>query len=442
MTPGPIPPGICRDCFARIEDAEAARCPSCGSTRLVRHPELDRLSLAHIDCDAFYASVEKRDDPSLRDKPLIVGGGTRGVVSTCCYIARKFGVRSAMPMFKARALCPQAVVIRPDMAKYAGVSRQVKAVFEATTPLVESLSLDEAFLDLAGTEKLHHAAPAVTLARIAKRIEDEIGITVSIGLAPNKLLAKLASELDKPRGYGVIGRAEARAFLATRPVRVLPGVGPRLGERLTEDGLANVADLQREGEAKLAARYGDTGRWLARMAEGEDARAVEPERDAKSISAETTFARDLDDPETLSDELWPLAEEVAHRLKKSHLAGRTVQLKLKTSTFKILTRRTTLPAGTQLADTLFRAADGMLRAEVARDRRRRYRLIGVGASELAEPGTALPQVDLFGEAPKSPDDPRSAKVEKAMDAVREKFGTAAIGMGRGLGRGRLRPRPK
>jgi DNA polymerase-4 len=435
--------GLCRDCFARIEDSEVGRCPACGSTRLARHPELDRLSLAHIDCDAFYASVEKRDDPGLRDKPLIVGGGTRGVVSTCCYIARKFGVRSAMPMFKARELCPQAVVIRPDMAKYAGVSRQVKAVFEETTPLVESLSLDEAFLDLAGTEKLHHAPPSVTLARIAKRIEDEIGITVSIGLAPNKLLAKLASELDKPRGFGVIGHAEARAFLATRPVRVLPGVGPRLGERLAEDGFARVADLQREGETKLAARYGDTGRWLWRMAEGRDERVVEPEREAKSISAETTFARDLGDAETLSAELWPLAEEVAHRLKKNHLAGRTVQLKLKTSSFKILTRRTTLPAGTQLADTLFRAADGMLRAEVARDRRLRYRLIGVGASELAEPGTEAPgQVDLFGQAPKSPDDPRSAKVEMAIDAVREKFGTTAIGKGRGLGRGRLRPRPK
>ncbi|MCZ8123120.1 MAG: DNA polymerase IV [Magnetospirillum sp.] len=437
-------PGLCRDCFARVDDAEATRCPSCRSTRLVRHPELDALTLAHIDCDAFYASVEKRDDPGLRDKPLIVGGGARGVVATCCYIARKYGVRSAMPMFKARELCPQAVVLRPDMAKYAGVSRQVKAIFEATTPLVESLSLDEAFLDLAGTEKLHHAAPAVTLARIAKRIEEEIGITVSIGLAPNKLLAKLASELDKPRGFGVIGRAEARAFLAARPVRVLPGVGPRLGERLAADGFVAVGDLQREGAARLASRYGETGAWLARMAEGEDARHVVAEREAKSISAETTFARDLDDPEALSAELWPLAEEVAQRLKKNHLAGRTVQLKLKTSTFRILTRRTTLPAGTQLADTLFRAADALLRAEVARDRRRRYRLIGIGAAELVEPGEVTAgQVDLFGAAPVAgPDDPRSAQVERAIDAVRAKFGAAAIGKGRGLGRGRLRPRSK
>lgn len=435
-------PGLCRDCFARIEDAAALRCAGCGSARIVRHPELDTLSLAHIDCDAFYASVEKRDDPSLRDKALIIGGGTRGVVSTACYIARKFGVRSAMPMFKARELCPHAVILRPDMAKYAGVSRQVKAIFEETTPLVESLSLDEAFLDLSGTEKLHHATPAATLARIAKRIEVEIGITVSVGLAPNKLIAKLASELEKPRGFGVIGRAEARAFLATRSIRVLPGVGPKLGARLAEDGFVSVADLQRAGERELAARYADTGKWLFAMAEGRDSRAVEPEREAKSISAETTFARDLGDAEELSGELWPLAEEVAYRLKKHHLAGRTVQLKLKTSNFQILTRRTTLAAGTQLADTLFRAADDMLRKEVARDRRRRYRLIGVGASELAEPGgEPEPQSDLFGVEPaKGPDDPRSAKVEKAIDAVRDKFGLSAIRKGRGLGRGRLPPR--
>ncbi len=418
------------------------RCAACGSPRIVRHPELDQLSLAHIDCDAFYASVEKRDDPSLRDKALIIGGGQRGVVSTACYNARKFGVRSAMPMFKARELCPQAVVLRPDMAKYAGVSRQVKAIFEEATPLVESLSLDEAFLDLSGTEKLHHATPAATLARIARRIEVEIGITVSVGLAPNKLIAKLASELEKPRGFGVIGRAEARAFLATRSIRVLPGVGPKLGARLAEDGFVSVADLQRAGGRELAARYADTGNWLSAMAEGRDDRAVVPEREAKSISAETTFARDLGDAEELSGELWPLAEEVAYRLKKHHLAGRTVQLKLKTSNFQILTRRTTLAAGTQLADTLFRAADEMLRKEVARDRRRRYRLIGVGASDLAEPGAQpAPQSDLFGTAPaKGPDDPRSAKVEKAIDAVRDKFGLSAIRKGRGLGRGRLPPR--
>ncbi len=428
--------GLCRDCFARIEDPRAARCGNCNSARIARHPEIATLTLAHIDCDAFYASVEKRDDPSLADKPTIIGGGRRGVVSTACYIARTFGVRSAMPMFKALQLCPHATVIRPDMAKYASVSRQVQAIFEATTPLVESVSLDEAYLDLSGTEKLHHAPPAFVLARIAARVEAEIGITVSIGLSFNKLLAKLASELEKPRGFGVIGRSEARAFLAARPLRILPGVGPKFALRLADDGFASIADVQKAGEAALAKRYGETGRWLSRMAEGSDERTVEPEREAKTISAETTFHQDLGRLADLEAELWPLAEEVAERLKKHHLVGRTVQLKLKTSDFRLLTRRVTLPAGTQLAETLYRAAQPLLAHEVAADRQRRYRLIGIGAAELAEPGGVPAQTDLFAPAAApSVDDPRLAAVEKAIDAVRDKFGNTSIRKGRGLGIG-------
>ena len=430
--------GLCRDCFVRIDAGETRVCGHCGGGRLLRHPELAALSLAHIDCDAFYASVEKRDNPDLADKPTIVGGGTRGVVSTCCYIARRYGVRSAMPMFKALQLCPQAVVIRPDMAKYAGVSRQVQAIFAEAAPLVEAVSLDEAYLDLGGTETLHRAAPAFVLARIAKRIADTIGITVSIGLSFNKLLAKLASELDKPNGFGVVGRDEARAFLAARPLRVLPGVGPRLAERLASDGYADVAALQRAGGRELSARYGETGAWLARIAVGEDARPVEPERDAKGVSAETTFARDLATLVDLEAELWPLAEEVAERLKRHHLAGRTVQLKLKTRSFKLLTRRTTLPGGTQLAETLFKAGQKLLAAEVQRDPRQHYRLIGIGAAELGPPGGPAAQSDLFAAAAPTVDDPKSAAVEKAMDAVRGKFGRSAIAKGRGLGTGSAR----
>ncbi len=400
------------------------------------------MTIAHIDCDAFYASIEKRDDPTLADKPTIVGGGKRGVVSTCCYIARTFGVRSAMPMFKALQLCPHATVIRPDMDKYAGVSKQVRAIFESVTPLVEAVSLDEAYLDLSGTQTLHHAAPAFVLARVARRIEDEIGITVSIGLSFNKLLAKLASEIDKPRGFGIVGRGEARAFLAARAPRILPGVGPKLAQRLADDGFATIRDIQRAGEAALAERYGDTGRWLAAISEGRDDRAVEPEREAKSISAETTFHSDLGRLVDLESELWPLAEEVAERLKRHHLAGRTVQLKLRTSDFRILTRRVTLPAGTQLAETLYRAARPLLAREVAANRHRRYRLIGIGAAELGEPGESPVQNDLFGPAPsaKPVDDPRDAAVEKAIDAVRDKFGSTAIRKGRGMGVGKnIRP---
>jgi DNA polymerase-4 len=429
--------GLCRDCFVRIDDPHAARCGRCGSARIARHPELEDLTLAHIDCDAFYASIEKRDDPSLADKPTIIGGGKRGVVSTACYIARTYGVRSAMPMFKALQLCPHATVIRPNMAKYASASREVQAIFETVTPLVEALSLDEAYLDLSGTQTLHHAPPAFVLAKIARRIEDDIGITVSIGLSFNKLMAKLASELEKPRGFGIVGRAEARAFLAARPLRILPGVGPKFAQRLADDGYGSIGDIQKAGEAALVRRYAETGRWLAQIAEGRDDRVVEPEREAKTISAETTFLQDLGRIESLEAELWPLAEEVAERLKKHHLAGRTVQLKLKTADFRLLTRRVTLPAGTQLAETLYRAAQPLLAREVAADRQRRFRLIGIGAGELAEPGGIPAQTDLFAPATAaSADDPKLAAVEKAIDAVRGKFGSTAIRKGRGLGLGK------
>ena len=194
---------FCRDCLADVPE-RSPRCAGCGSPRLARHGELARMAIAHVDCDAFYATIEKRDDPSLADKPVIVGGGHRGVVATACYIARTFGVRSAMPMFEARRRCPHAHVIKPDMAKYVRVGREVRAMMEALTPQVEPLSIDEAFLDLTGTERLHGMMPAKTLARFAKRVEADIGITVSIGLSQNKFLAKIASDLDKPRGFSML----------------------------------------------------------------------------------------------------------------------------------------------------------------------------------------------------------------------------------------------
>lgn len=423
--------GFCRDCLARVEGDDAVRCGACGSTRLVRHPELFALTLAHIDCDAFYASVEKRDDPSLKDKPLIVGGGVRGVVTTACYIARKSGVRSAMPMFKALKLCPEATVIRPNMAKYAGVSEQVRAIFFDATPAVEPLSLDEAFLDLSGTEKLHREPPAFVLARAAKRIESEIGITVSIGLSHNKLLAKLASELDKPRGFGVVGRAETVAFLSTRHVRVLPGVGPKAGEKLAADGIETVAQLQALGDRGLRGRYGSWGERLADLAFGRDERVVVADRDAKGISCETTFDTDISNKAALEAELWPLAEKLARRLKKAESATATVVLKLTTAQFRRLSRRKTLARPTQLADDLFKAACQLLGPELGKQR---YRLIGVGAGELVPEAAAQPLPDLFSIGPEP-----NEKLERAVDAVREKFGDKAIAKGRGLA---LKSRPR
>jgi DNA polymerase-4 len=391
----------------------------------VVHDELAELSIAHIDCDSFYASVEKRDRPELNDKPVVVGGRHRGVVMAACYVARVYGVRSAMPMFKALKACPDAVVIPPDMAKYQAVGRQVRECMRQITPLVEPLSVDEAFLDLSGTEALHGGPPARTLAALALDIERQFAITASIGLSYNKFLAKVASNLDKPRGFAVIGRREAMSFLENRPVGLIWGVGKALKKALTRDGIVKIGDLRSHEEAELVARYGAIGRRLYRFSRGEDARRVEPDAPAKSVSAETTFNEDLERAEDLSARLWPLCEKVAGRLKRAGLGGRTVTLKLKTAEFRILTRSATLADPTQLAEVLFQAANPLL--ERAADGRR-FRLIGVGASDLGDKELADPPQLL------DPGRERGAEVERAIDAVRAKLGDDSIRKGRALGR--------
>jgi DNA polymerase-4 len=413
-------PAFCRDCLG---DATAGDpCPVCGSTRILAHPELHQLAIAHLDCDAFYAAIEKRDDPSLNDKPLIVGGETRGVVSTCCYIARKYGVRSAMPMFQARRLCPEAVILKPRHAHYAGVARQIRAMMEELTPLVEPLSLDEAYLDLSGTERIHHASPARSMARLAARIAREIGITVSVGLSGNKFLAKLASELDKPRGFAVIGMAEARSFLRDKPVSMMRGAGKVMQARLERDGLTTIGQLQDAQPRELAARYGATGLWLHRMANAQDSRRVDPEGEMKTISSETTFNSDLSRLADLEAVLWRQAERVSARAKAQGLGGRTIVLKLKTSDFRLRTRSQSLDAPTQLADRIFRTAQAALKREADGTR---FRLLGVGLSNLAPAESADPAslIDVAGE--------RRAAAERAMDKIRARFGGEAVGKGRG-----------
>jgi DNA polymerase-4 len=415
--------GFCRDCLVDAEPPSAdGRCRHCGSTRLIAHAELGQLALAHVDCDAFYATVEKRDDPSIAHQPVIVGGRQRGVVMAACYVARTYGVRSAMPMFQALARCPDAVVVRPNMAKYAAVSREVRQLMLGLTPLVEPLSLDEAFLDLAGTERLHHLPPAKALARLAKRVEQELGVTLSIGLSYCKFLAKIASDLDKPRGFAVVGQAEAMRFLAPKPVGIIWGVGKALAQKLAIDGIHKVGDLQQRKEIDLIARYGAIGRRLARFSRGADDRTVEPHGPAKSISAETTFSRYLDTEADLARELWPLTEKFARRLKQAGLAAGGVTLKLKSADFQIITRARKLQRPSQLADTLFRAAKPLL-AQACDGTA--YRLIGIGSTHLVEMNTDEP--DLL--------DPRAqarAGAERAIDELREKFGEAAIGKGRGM----------
>jgi len=430
MSPGSLTT-LCRECgrIAPANEAEARRCITCGSPRLLRHPELARLSIAHIDCDAFYASVEKRDDPTLRDRPVIVGGGRRGVVSAACYVARTYGVRSAMPMFKALRLCPDAVVIPPNMAKYRREGLRIREMMLALTPLVEPLSIDEAFLDLTGTERLHHGPPAMILARFARQVETETGLTVSIGLSYNKFLAKIASDLDKPRGFAVIGRAEARDFLSEKPVGMIWGVGQALQKKLAADGIARIGDLQERPEIELVARYGSIGHRLYHFARGEDHRRVDPDAPTKSISAETTFDIDIASPKALAAELWPLCETVSGRLKRNGLAARTVTLKLKTADFRLLSRSRSLESPTQLAEVLYRTAEALLLREADG---RKFRLIGVGGAEL-ENAAGADQPDLL-----DPGAQRRARVEQAMDAVRAKLGPDALIKGRSLS-GRPQP---
>lgn len=383
---------LCRDCCEWCEGAAAA-CAGCGSGRLVRHAELEALSIAHIDCDAFYASVEKRDRPELRDEPVIVGHpGGRGVVTTACYVARKFGVRSAIPMFQALERCPAATVIPPDMAKYRRVGLEVRDIFREATEMIEPVSLDEAYLDL-GREHLKAAMPAAqALALIAHRVESEVGITVSIGLAPNKFLAKLASELEKPRGFSVIGRAEARAFLAGLPVAKINGVGPATAERLRASGIETIADLQQVSEDELVARHGRFGRRLARFAIGEDEREVTPDRPAKSISAETTFRRDTGSPAELMATIEALAPRVAEALARKGLAGSAVVVKLKTAGFQIVTRTRRLAHPTQRVELLLEAARALVEKEADG---RLFRLAGIGVDGLV-PATEADPPDLFG----------------------------------------------
>jgi len=411
---------LCRDCF-RLGETERGRCAKCNSPRLVTHPELTALTIAHLDCDAFYASVEKRDRPETRDQPVIVGGGVRGVVTTCCYIARVYGVRSAMPMFKALKLCPEAVVIKPDFTKYRTESARILGKLANLTPLIQPLSLDEAWVDLAGSEQLHGGPPAMVLAKVQAEIEREVGITVSIGLGANKFLAKIASDLDKPRGFSVIGAAEARDFLAPRPVAILPGVGPAFSKTLEKAGYRTVGDLARAEPRTLADRYGAYGLRLSQLAQGQDARAVDPDQDRKSISAETTFNDDISGLEALEDRLWPLCDRVARKARSDGVAGRVATLKLKTADFRSVTRRRTLAVPTQTGKALFAVARELLAGEA---RGAKYRLIGAGLSDFVDAAQGL---DMFAE-----DERRARKSESAIDALRVKFGAGAIVSGRAL----------
>src|SRR6201992_28620 len=406
-------PGFCRDCLAEQKD-EARRCRACGSPRIVRHRELYALTLAHIDCDAFYAAIEKRDNPELADKPVIIGGGKRGVVSAACYISRTFGVRSAMAMFKALELCPSAIVIHPDIAKYVRVGREVRHTMQSLTPLVEPLSIDEAFLALSGTQRVHGMIPAKVLARFAQQVERDIGITVSVGLSCNKFLAKIASDLDKPRGFATLDQEDARVMLAEKPVGFIFGVGPATQERLSQRGYRTIADLQRADEIELMKQFPSDGRRLWRLARGIDDRRVVADRGAKTISSETTFEADIRDFATLEKLLWRVSGEVSQRLKSSSLAGCTITLKLKTADFRQRTRSQSIMAPTPLAAKIFAVSREMLAKEIDGTA---FRLMGTGLRAVRA-GSSAHDTDML--------DRRSADAERAIDGLRKKFGDAAV----------------
>ncbi len=412
---------FCRDCFQTCAVADR-RCPHCQSPRIVRHVELANLGIAHIDCDAFYAAVEKRDAPELADKPVIVGGRQRGVVSTACYIARIHGVRSAMPMFQALKLCPDAVVVKPDMRKYAEAGKQVRAIMQDFTPLVQPISIDEAFLDLSGTERLHGQPPAVSLAKLERRIEDEVGVTASIGLSHNKFLAKMASDLEKPRGFSIIGISETLEFLAAKPVAKIWGVGQVTQEKLARAGIVNIGQLQAMERNDLIRRFGNFGNRLFYLSRGQDVRDVAIDDEEKSVSAETTFNEDLSRFEELEPILWGLAQKVSRRAKASGVAGRTITLKLKTNSFQTRTRNVSQNTPTNLAHHIFDAARALLQPECKGEA---FRLIGVGISKLVE---GAPDDSAAFDT----HDMALTKAEKAIDKIRAKFGPEAVERGLAL----------
>ncbi len=377
-----------------------------------------------MDCDAFYASVEKRDNPELANKPVIIGGGRRGVVSTACYVARVRGVKSAMPMYQALKLCPDAVVVRPRMDEYVKASKAIRKIMQDLTPDVEPLSLDEAFIDMTGTTKLHGAPPAVMLAKLINRMKDELGLTGSIGLSHNKFLAKVASDLEKPRGYSVIGVAETAEFLQNKPISLIWGVGSVSQDALDKAGIRVFKDLLRWDRRDLSVRFGSLGDRLWHLARGQDRRRVTANAAIKSISNETTFSEDTSNPNILDGHIWRLAEKVSDRAKARDLAGSVVTLKLKRADHSLLSRRLSLREPTQIADRIYRTARNLFDQT---SHAGSYRLIGVGISNLVSETNSHLTGDLL-----DPNEQNRAKAERATDQIRAKFGSGSIVKGRSL----------
>jgi len=419
---------LCRDCFGygyAGGDKKLASCPECGSSRLVQHAELFELHLAHIDCDAFYCSVEKRDNPELADKSVIVGGGDRGVVAAACYVARQYGIRSAMPSWQAKQACPELVILKPRMAYYKQIGDQIKKMMLSLSPLVQPLSIDEAFIDMAGTEKLHKKPVAVMLAQFQADILQQIGITVSVGLSYNKSLAKISSEQDKPHGYFVLGQMEATDWLAEQPCSVIFGLGKRSTARLHAEGINTVGDIQNAALPHLRTILGHDAARIKALASGQDDRTVQPHSTAKSVSSETTFSKDISDLETLLGIAERQTQIVSKQLKQKSVQGRTLTLKLKTARHQIITRSATLAQPTQMAFRIFSEIKRLAEKQI--DGKTSYRLLGVGveiSSEQAEASFFTAEHETVF---------RQEKLELAVDSIHSKLGQDSITTGRQLG---------
>ena len=380
--------------------------------------------ILHVDMDAFYASVEQRDNPELRGKPLAVGGGgNRGVVAAASYESREFGVRSAMPMSEARRRCPHLLQVRPRMSHYQTVSRQVFDVFREFTPLVEGLSLDEAFLDV--TASLALFGNEVDIARAVKdRISDTTRLTASVGVAPNKLVAKIASDLDKPDGLVVVAADRVNDVLDPLDVDVIPGVGKVTLGRLHDEGIRSIRDLRVAPDPVLERVFGRFAGRMRERASGIDARPVVSSREDKSISAEETFDVDLDDRRSMDAKLLELAERTTARLRAKSLAGGTVQIKIRRSDFTTFTRQRTLHPPSNGTDQIYAAARELLTGWLRDHPGARIRLLGVGASNLSPAA----QRDLFDAEPETP----KTHLDQTVDDIRDKFGSTAVSRARSL----------
>jgi DNA polymerase-4 len=384
--------------------------------------------ILHADMDAFYASVEERDRPELVGKPVIVGGTPekRGVVSAANYVARRYGVHSAMPAVTARRLCPQGVFLPPRIDYYAEVSGHIREIFERFTPLVEPLSLDEAFLDVTGSE--HLFGPAVAIGRqIKQAVRQELRLVVSVGVAPNKFLAKIASDLKKPDALVVVEPGQIQEFLDPLPVERLWGVGKQSSKVFQRLGIRTIGQLRQLPLPSLQSRFGGGGEHLWQLAHGQDDRAVLPEREAKSISNETTFDRDIADLEVLRAWLVDLVEQVGWRLRQHRLRGRTVHLKVRFADFSLITRSYTLPEPTDVTHELWQAADEMLCHRLPAGHLP-VRLVGMGVSGLDD--TGLAQGMLFDAEERE----KQSRLDAVADEIKKRFGGEALRRGSGLGR--------